>query len=69
MAACRRCTDSLLHCHGTLIRHDDGTVECSQPGCGGDATMHDFVVTCVEIQATCCAGTGLAGESRTRQAG
>ena len=56
MTACRRCTELLLHCHGTLVRHGDGTVECTEPECGGDAAMHEFAVSCEEVQATCCAG-------------
>ena len=54
MTACRRCTELLLHCHGTLIRHGDGTFECTEPDCGGDAALHEYAVSCDEMQASCC---------------
>jgi len=54
MTVCRRCADLLLHCHGTLVRHGDGTTECTEPDCGGDAALHEFAVSCEEVQASCC---------------
>lgn len=56
MIACRRCEIDVLHCHGTLVRHDDGAWECSAPGCAGDAAGHDFVLDCADVWSGCCAG-------------
>ncbi len=44
MASCRRCATDLVHCHGTLVRHTRGDVECSDPGCEGRVAVHDFVM-------------------------
>ena len=58
MSHCRRCETELAHCHGTLVRHDDGTWECSAGGaaggCGGDVEAHDFVIGCAEAWPGCC---------------
>ncbi len=54
MAPCRRCETDLLHCHGTLVRHASGEVECSDPGCAGKAGVHDFVIGCDDVQSGCC---------------
>jgi hypothetical protein len=44
---CAACRDDLAHCHGTLVRHADGTVECTDDGCPGtDAGLHDLRVVC-----------------------
>jgi hypothetical protein len=54
-----------MHCHGTLVRHDDGGWECSADDCTGDAVAHDLVLTCADVWARCCAavadGARLAG--------
>lgn len=57
MAGCRRCEIDVLHCHGTLVRHDDGSWECSVPDCAGEVTMHDFVLECGDVWSGCCAGS------------
>jgi len=64
MNACRRCAIDLLHCHGTLVRHDDGGWECSAGGCDGDVATHDLVLTCGAEWAGCCAGAVPAGARR-----
>jgi hypothetical protein len=63
MGYCRRCTTDLAHCHGTLVRHEDGSWECTAevpdatgkpPGrCAGDVVAHDFVLRCAD-QCGCC---------------
>ena len=61
MSHCRRCETELAHCHGTLVRHDDGIWECTADqgagvaGCVGDVEAHDFVIGCAEAWAGCCA--------------
>jgi hypothetical protein len=51
---CPTCDDGLAHCHGTLVRHADGSVEClDSPSCDGDPVVHDFVVTCAETGCGC----------------
>jgi hypothetical protein len=59
MSGCSRCAeqvraDELWHCHGTLVRHDDGGWECSEPGCTPDPAGHDFVLVCADVWAGCC---------------
>ena len=48
------CEDGLAHCHGTLVLHADGTVECDEQAvCGGDETQHEVWVTCDELRCGC----------------
>jgi hypothetical protein len=60
MSGCRRCEIDLQHCHGTLVRHHDGTWECTaqdaadDPACGGDPATHDFALECAQEWAACC---------------
>ena len=44
-----------MHCHGTLVRHDDGSWECTAQDCSGDVMEHDLVLICSEQWAGCCA--------------
>lgn len=62
MGGCRRCAGEVLHCHGTLVRHDDGGWECSEQGCTGDPAGHDFVLVCTEVWDGCCDGAGTVAE-------
>jgi hypothetical protein len=48
----------MLHCHGTLVRHDDGGWECSADGCAGDPVRHDFVLFCADVWSGCCRPAG-----------
>jgi hypothetical protein len=69
MAPCRRCETDLLHCHGTLVRHGEGEVECSDPRCAGRLAVHDFVIVCDDVQSGCCRGRTTAhGRVRRRRA-
>jgi hypothetical protein len=54
MTHCRRCSTDLVHCHGTLVQHAEGDLECSDPGCAGRVAVHDFVILCDDVQARCC---------------
>lgn len=60
VTSCARCAGSLLHCHGTVVRHEDGSVECTQPRCAGTAELHDFVIDCRDVQSRCCDDEPLA---------
>jgi len=50
-ACCAAGTD---HCHGTLVLHADGTVECEHEAtCDADETRHELWVTCDELRCGC----------------
>lgn len=51
---CPECTAGVDHCHGTLLLHDDGTEECSTPGCCGWWERHDLRVHCAELDRCFC---------------
>ena len=55
MSGCRRCEVEVLHCHGTLVRHEDGGWECSAGECPGYVDLHDLVLTCADLWGGCCA--------------
>jgi hypothetical protein len=69
MSGCRRCEIDVLHCHGTLVRHDDGGRECSAGGCSGDAVIHDLVLVCRDQWADCCADDAAAAGRRAASTG
>ena len=50
---CRSCIAELEHCHGTLVLHRDGSVECTDPECRHADDGHDSVVPCDEIAPPC----------------
>jgi hypothetical protein len=57
-STCPDCGEQLTeHCHGTLIRHADGSVECTDLQCRVlDAGRHELVVVCaLEIDCPCTA--------------
>lgn len=48
------CGTGLAHCHGTLVLHADGTVECEDVEvCGGDELQHELWVACDELGCGC----------------
>lgn len=52
--ACPICDDDLEHCHGVLVLHADGRVECWElPGCAGELVEHDHEVACDELGCGC----------------
>ncbi|HEY6796597.1 MAG TPA: hypothetical protein VI248_18125, partial [Kineosporiaceae bacterium] len=61
MGVCRRCEIDVLHCHGTLVRHDDLGWECSAGECTGDVVVHDLVLVCHDLWAGCCPEDAAAG--------
>lgn len=51
------CREGLAHCHGTLVLHADGTVECDDEAtCGADELQHELWMACDEL------GCGCAGD-------
>jgi hypothetical protein len=51
---CPDCARQAEHCHGTLVRHADGTVECTDPTCrAGGAERHELVVACALLADGC----------------
>jgi hypothetical protein len=47
-------TDDLDCCHGTLVRHADGTVECTDVACVAlGADRHELVLVCVAVGCSC----------------
>jgi hypothetical protein len=41
-------------CHGTLVRHADGTVECTDVACVAlGADRHELVLACVAVRCSC----------------
>jgi hypothetical protein len=53
--ACVRCARDLDHCHGTLVVHTAGDVECTEPACFDvDRVRHAFVVDCAGTLVDAC---------------
>ena len=51
---CRECTAERPHCHGTLVRHHDRHVQCTEPGCAHpEMLLHSFAVDCEAIGCEC----------------
>ncbi|WP_219414316.1 hypothetical protein [Pseudonocardia nigra] len=51
---CPECERTAEHCHGTLVRHENGTVECTELSCRVlELDRHDLVVECTEVRRTC----------------
>ena len=51
-AAC--CAADLAHCHGTLVLHADGSVECDHVDvCDADELQHELWVACDELGCGC----------------
>jgi len=43
----------LVHCHGTMIWHTDGTWECTELDCVTPDEGHQHVVVCLEVGLGC----------------
>lgn len=53
---CVTCERDLDHCHGTLVVHPDGGVECTEPGCADvDRARHALVIDCATVLLDGCA--------------
>lgn len=48
------CDDELAHCHGVLVRHADGRIECIEDtGCDAGEPTHEWAVACAEVGCGC----------------
>ncbi|WP_460721901.1 hypothetical protein [Nocardia heshunensis] len=55
---CALCESALDHCHGTLIVHAAGSVECTEPECFDTGrTRHLFVADCSDVAGGCDCAT------------
>jgi hypothetical protein len=56
---CLSCLGELDHCHGTLILHETGAVDCTEPGCRDlEEVRHTLRISCAEIDGGClCTAT------------
>lgn len=51
---CAECAAELDHCHGTLIHHPDGAVDCTEQECSAlDPARHGLVTDCASIAGGC----------------
>ncbi|GAB0101978.1 hypothetical protein JMUB6875_09450 [Nocardia sp. JMUB6875] len=51
---CPECESALDHCHGTLIAHAAGPVECTEPDCFDTGrARHVFVADCGDVAGGC----------------
>lgn len=51
---CPSCVSELDHCHGTLVRHEDDVVECTDDGCRDlDPARHALTIGCDEVHGGC----------------
>ena len=53
---CSDCDNGLDHCHDLLIRHADGTIECTADGeCTVRVEVHTWILTCADVfPDDCC---------------
>ncbi|MGH3521162.1 MAG: hypothetical protein ACRDQ7_28055 [Haloechinothrix sp.] len=63
---CAKCTSDLDHCHGTLVLHYDGLIECTEPGCRDTADLrHPLVIDCHAVEGGCaCTAWSVTEELR-----
>ncbi|MDT7729369.1 MAG: hypothetical protein QOI21_5945 [Actinomycetota bacterium] len=51
---CASCVADLDHCHGTLVVHPDGVVECTEIACFDvDGERHALTIDCESIMGGC----------------
>lgn len=57
-------------CHGLLVTHTDGRVECLDDGCVSfDAPRHDWRASCSDVPGLCdCAAEDAAADRARRTA-
>jgi hypothetical protein len=55
MSRCSDCGLEVDHCHGTLIVHDDRTVDCTEAACElPDLLRHALIVDCIAVMGGGC---------------
>lgn len=53
-ASCRECEEAVDHCHGTVMLHSDGSVECTEVHCSDLSEFrHIYVLTCTVVINEC----------------
>ncbi|MVU79597.1 hypothetical protein GPX89_20405 [Nocardia sp. ET3-3] len=62
------CESALDHCHGTLIVHAAGSVECTESDCFDTGrARHLFVADCADVAGGCsCVGAAMETGRHTR---
>lgn len=51
---CVSCRAELDHCHGTVVRHADGGLECTAVDCASvDIGRHALLLDCVHVDGGC----------------
>lgn len=58
---CRSCLSGVDHCHGTLVLHENGDVDCTEVCYDLGAVRHRLSISCAEIDGG-CACVVVAGE-------
>jgi hypothetical protein len=54
-AGCPECSAAVDHCHGTLVLHADGSVECTDPSCTVYAVdRHGLLLVCGAAEGCSC---------------
>lgn len=51
---CRSCLSGLDHCHGTLVTHENGDVDCTEACTDLDPARHRLHLGCAELDGCPC---------------
>ena len=55
MSPCADCGMDVDHCHGTLVIHGDGAVDCTDAACeSADRLRHALIIDCVAVLGGGC---------------
>ena len=58
---CPECETAVAHCHGALIVHTTGELECTEAGCSGRFEVHAWEAPCADVLGGCpCEGAPTA---------
>ncbi|HEX7094821.1 MAG TPA: hypothetical protein VF183_02995 [Acidimicrobiales bacterium] len=56
-ASCALCAADVIHCHDVSVEHADGSTACADPWCNIPHHLHEWRLTCDELEPPCpCAG-------------
>jgi hypothetical protein len=56
--SCADCVILLDHCHGTLVTHSNGGMECTDHQCTNPHPLrHALVIDCTSVTGGCCSDT------------
>jgi hypothetical protein len=59
MKGCADCAGDVDHCHGTLVAHGDGTVDCTDAACAATEPLrHALIIDCAAVLGGCCDESG-----------